>query len=113
MKYASTISTLAIASLLAIGCSDNDQADLVEDRMDDDIVAQDVYNEPVIEQPVYTPPVAPETTPVTDRAAEPTTYNSNRSGLMQDEIRYRNSDGSVNWNSVPDEEIDGLSPDWD
>jgi len=115
MKKLSFLPTAALSLLLLASCADNDdREDMLEDRDEvvltdnatasETVMDDDVYEEPATERVVE----APATT--TDRAAEPRPtmdVNGEYAGLMPDEIRYRQSDGNVNWSSVPRSEWDG------
>ena len=109
MNYASTFTGLAIASVMLIACNDTDGVEVATVYDEADVIAEDTYTPPAVDATAYSEQVSEVQTPAADRASD---LNDAYSGLMPDEIRYRNSDGDVDFSALPAEEIDGLGSDW-
>lgn len=123
MKKLTYLPVFIIASFVFVSCDDTnnsvseqvyldgDEAVVVNDA---DMSATALDDDLTYEAPVMTAPSAVNNSvsSASDRADQPLSATT-ASGLMPDEIRYRNSNGDVNWNALPDEQIDGLGSDWD
>ena len=114
MKATTPLTALALAALLFTACDDTSveaPATVLDEPtigLNDDVVTtyDNVQSTDRIEQ---------TESDLADRANAPTnasTTDADYEGLMPDEVRYRNSNGNVNFNALPPEEIDGLGSDW-